>query len=266
MAHFTCVNATVEELRADAGRDARARDRQRAGAARRPARGARTRWTKTEGGLEYSRELVELIAAEYDFAIGAACFPETHIHAVDAESDLRYLKEKVDAGARFLITQLFFENELYYDFVAPGARDRHRRCRSCRGSCRSPTSARSRASRSCAAPSCRAPLVEQLELRADEPEAVAEFGVAYATLQCADLLGEGRAGHPLLHAEPLARRRARSSARCGSCARGSARAPPRRPERAQPGPSSRPRIASVPCVLSAISRPAASVALSAPSS
>ena len=38
-------------------------------------------WTKTEGGLEYSHELVELIASDYDFSIGAACFPETHIHA-----------------------------------------------------------------------------------------------------------------------------------------------------------------------------------------
>ena len=72
----------------------------------------------TEGGLQYSRELIELIRDEYDFAIGAACFPEVHIHAADAESDLRYLKEKVDAGARFLITQLFFDNQSYYDFVA----------------------------------------------------------------------------------------------------------------------------------------------------
>ena len=69
-------------------------------------------WTKTEGGLEYSRELVELIRADYPFAIGAACFPETHIHATSPEDDLRYLKEKVDAGADFLITQLFFDNAL----------------------------------------------------------------------------------------------------------------------------------------------------------
>jgi methylenetetrahydrofolate reductase (NADPH) len=75
-------------------------------------------WTATEGGLRYSRELVELIREEYDFSIGAACFPEGHIHATDAESDLRYTKEKVDAGARFLITQLFFDNAFYYDFVA----------------------------------------------------------------------------------------------------------------------------------------------------
>ena len=77
-----------------------------------------TEWTATAGGLEFSRELIELIRDEYDFAIGAACFPEVHIHATDAESDLRYLKEKVDAGARFLITQMFFDNQFYYDFVA----------------------------------------------------------------------------------------------------------------------------------------------------
>src|SRR5919106_957518 len=75
-------------------------------------------WIATDGGLRYSRELIELIRDEYDFAIGAACFPEVHIHASDAESDLRYLKEKVEAGARFLLTQPFFDNQVYYDFVA----------------------------------------------------------------------------------------------------------------------------------------------------
>ena len=70
------------------------------------------------GGLEYSRDLVSLIRADYPFAIGAACFPETHIHAASPEADLAYLAEKVAAGVDFLITQLFFDNELYFDFVA----------------------------------------------------------------------------------------------------------------------------------------------------
>ncbi|HYI17385.1 MAG TPA: methylenetetrahydrofolate reductase, partial [Solirubrobacteraceae bacterium] len=117
MAHFTCVGATTGELRAmlDTMRDAGIEN---VLALRGDPPKGQTEWTATEGGLEYSRELIELIRDEYDFAIGAACFPEVHIHAADAESDLRYLKEKVDAGARFLITQLFFDNQAYYDFVA----------------------------------------------------------------------------------------------------------------------------------------------------
>src|SRR3954451_12465366 len=110
MAHFTCVGATTEELRQmlDTRRDAGI---ETVLALRGDPPQGQTEWTATEGGLRYSRELIELIRDEYHFAIGAACFPEVHIHAPDAESDLRYLKEKVDAGARFLITQLLFENQ-----------------------------------------------------------------------------------------------------------------------------------------------------------
>src|SRR3954454_11378261 len=117
MAHFTCVGATVGELRAtlDLMRDSGIEN---VLALRGDPPAGQDEWTATDGGLSYSRELIEMIRAEYDFAIGAACFPEVHIHADSAESDLRYLKEKVDAGARFLITQLFFDNAVYYDFVA----------------------------------------------------------------------------------------------------------------------------------------------------
>jgi methylenetetrahydrofolate reductase (NADPH) len=118
MAHFTCVNATTGDLRAtlDRMRDAGIVN---VLALRGDPPQGETEWTATDGGLRYSRELIELIRDEYpEFAIGAACFPEVHIHAESPESDLRYLKEKVDAGARFLITQLFFDNGFYYDFVA----------------------------------------------------------------------------------------------------------------------------------------------------
>jgi methylenetetrahydrofolate reductase (NADPH) len=150
-------------------------------------------WTATEGGLEYSRELIELIREEYDFAIGAACFPEVHIHATSAEEDLRYCKAKVDAGARFLITQLFFDNAMYWDFVArareigidvpiiPGIMpvtnfDQIRRFTSMCGA------------------TIPDGLMRELGLRADQPDAVLDFGVAYATLQCADLLANGAPG------------------------------------------------------------------------
>ena len=96
-------------------------------------------WVKTDGGLEYSRELVELIRADYPFAIGAACFPETHIHAVSPEADVAYLAEKVDAGVDFLITQLFFDNASTSTSSPARARRASRR-RSSRASCRSPRS------------------------------------------------------------------------------------------------------------------------------
>ena len=192
MAHFTCVGATVDELRsmldrmADAGVD-------NVLALRGDPPPGEEEWTAAEGGLSYSRELVELIRAEYDFSIGAAAFPETHIHAESPETDLRYLKEKVDAGVGFLVTQLFFDNDDYFDFVAraraagievpiiPGIW---------------PITNSKQIARISKLIGSRLPagLLAELEARADQPEAVAEFGVAYATLQCADLLAKGAPG------------------------------------------------------------------------
>src|SRR5918999_2523792 len=192
MAHFTCVGATVAELRStlDLMRDAGIEN---VLALRGDPPPGQSEWTATEGGLEYSRELIELIREQYDFAIGAACFPEVHIHATSAEEDLRYCKEKVDAGARFLITQLFFDNAAYWDFVArareigidvpivPGIMpitnfDQIRRFTSMCGA------------------TIPDHLLRELGLRADQPDAVLDFGVAYATLQCADLLAKGAPG------------------------------------------------------------------------
>ena len=192
MAHFTCVGATVDELRAMLDRMAAAGVENVLALRGDPPPGE-DEWTATEGGLSYSRELVELIRAEYDFAIGAACFPETHIHAESPEADLRYLKEKVDAGVSFLITQLFFDNEDYFSFVAraraagievpiiPGIW---------------PITNYKQIARISSFIGSRLPdrVLRELEARAEQPEAVAEFGVAYATLQCADLLSRGAPG------------------------------------------------------------------------
>jgi methylenetetrahydrofolate reductase (NADPH) len=192
MAHFTCVGATTGELREmlDVMRDAGI---QNVLALRGDPPRGQTEWTATEGGLEYSRELIELIRDEYDFAIGAACFPEVHIHASDAESDLRYLKEKVDAGARFLITQLFFENQSYYDFVAR-ARDIGIDVPIIPGIW--PITNASQIKRVTEMCGAKLPgeLLRELELRADQPDAVKDIGVAYATLQCAELLANGAPG------------------------------------------------------------------------
>ena len=192
MAHFTCVGADVDELRQMLGliRDAGIAN---VLALRGDPPQGQTEWTPTEGGLHYSRELIELIRDEYDFAIGAACFPEVHIHATDAESDLRYLKEKVDAGARFLITQLFFDNGAYYDFVAR-ARDIGIDVPIIPGIMPiTDVNQIKRITGMCGA-SIPAELLHELDLRSDQPGAVSDLGVAHATLPCADLLANGAPG------------------------------------------------------------------------
>jgi methylenetetrahydrofolate reductase (NADPH) len=192
MAHFTCVGATVPELRATLD------EMQGAGidnvlALRGDPPAGEEEWVATEGGLEYSRELVELIAGDYPFAIGAACFPETHIHAESPEADLQHLVEKVGVGVHFLITQLFFDNSLYFAFlertraagievpIIPGIM---------------PITQVGQVERM--ASMCGATIPEELRrelhARGDDPEAVLDFGVAYATLQCAELLAAGAPG------------------------------------------------------------------------
>ena len=97
MAHFTCVGATVEQLRETLD-EMHAAGIDNVLALRGDPPAGQEAWTKTDGGLEYSRELVELISGDYPFAIGAACFPETHIHATSPEADVEYLREKVARG------------------------------------------------------------------------------------------------------------------------------------------------------------------------
>src|SRR4029077_5028644 len=74
-------------------------------------------WQPSPDGLAYASDLVGLLATEFGFSIGAACPPEKHPEAPDPATDLAYLRRKVDAGAEFLITQLFFDNASYFTFV-----------------------------------------------------------------------------------------------------------------------------------------------------
>jgi len=192
MAHFTCVDQTVEEIQTTLARMREAGIDNVLALRGDPPQG-QAEWTKTEGGLEYSHELVRLIRSDHPFTVGAACFPETHIHAASPEDDLRFLKEKVDAGVDFLITQMFFDNALYFDFVEraraigidvpiiPGIWPitNVAQIQKVTEMCGATISGEMRA---------------ELDARRDEPEAALDFGVAYATLQCAELLHHGAPG------------------------------------------------------------------------
>jgi methylenetetrahydrofolate reductase (NADPH) len=192
MAHFTCVGATTAELRATLDEiEAAGVDNVLALRGDPPA--GQDEWVQTDGGLLYSTELIALLEEHYGFAVGAAAFPEVHPQAESPESDIRFLKAKQDAGASFLITQLFYDNEFYFDFV-DRARDAGitvpiipgimpvinlRNIRRITELCKS---------------EIPEPFERQLEAREDDPQALQDLGVAYATLQCVDLLARGAPG------------------------------------------------------------------------
>jgi methylenetetrahydrofolate reductase (NADPH) len=192
MAHFTCVEQTVEEIAATLAR-MREAGIENVLALRGDPPAGQAEWVKTEGGLEYSHELVRMIRSDYSFSVGAACFPETHIHAVSPEDDLRYLKEKVDAGVDFLITQMFFHNDLYFDFVER-ARAAGIDVPIIPGIWPITNVAQIKKVTEMCAATIRPEFLAELDARRDEPEAVLDFGVAYATLQSAELLREGAPG------------------------------------------------------------------------
>src|SRR5436309_577158 len=114
MAHLSCVGEPVSRLREilDEIRDAGIEN---VLALRGDPPRGETEWTPHPQGLHGSPELIDLIGDE--FCVGGACFPEVHPEAPDLEHDLAFCKRKLDAGATFLITQLFFDNDLYFDFV-----------------------------------------------------------------------------------------------------------------------------------------------------
>jgi methylenetetrahydrofolate reductase (NADH) len=146
-----------------------------------------------EGGLSSAAELTAFIAERYEFSIGGACFPEVHPEAESREADLAYLKTKVDAGARFLITQLFFDNDAYFDFVA-AARERGIGVPIIPGVI--PIATYPQVARICdlCDASIPAELDQAMRELGGDAEAEALLGVAYAARQCEELLAAGAPG------------------------------------------------------------------------
>jgi methylenetetrahydrofolate reductase (NADPH) len=192
MAHFTCVGATVEDLHA-ALREMREAGIDNVLALRGDPPQGETEFTATEGGLSYGSELATLVADNYDFCVAGACYPEVHTDAPDRETDLRNLKAKVDAGAKVLITQLFFDNADYFRFV-DDARAGGIDVPIVPGIMPVLSVGQIKRMTSLCGASIPPPLEEALEARAEDPEAAAELGVAYSTLQCAELLAQGAPG------------------------------------------------------------------------
>lgn len=73
--------------------------------------------TTAKTDFSYAVDLIRFIRKHFNFSLSAACYPETHLEAKSAHDDLLYLKQKVDTGAEYLISQVFFENQRFYDFT-----------------------------------------------------------------------------------------------------------------------------------------------------
>jgi methylenetetrahydrofolate reductase (NADPH) len=194
LAHLTCVSHTREEVNGVVEK-IRALGCKNILALRGDPPGGVGEFQKTPGGFEFASELVKFIRAQGEFSIGVAGFPEGHYaNKIGKEDDWRHLKEKVEAGADFVLTQLFFDNADFYRFrdfvsvklgvrvpIVPGVVP----ILSATGIIAF--------TQKCGA-SIPAPLMVKLEALRDNDEAAAEFGIEFATKQCEDLLRNGAPG------------------------------------------------------------------------
>lgn len=192
MAHLTCVNATIADTTAVL-EQTRSLGIKNILALRGDPPAGSTEFVKVDGGFEYSFQLVRHIRAYGGSSIGVAGFPEGHIHCREGKhADWLRLKAKLDEGADFVITQLFFDSRHYFemrDFLAargvtapivPGIL---------------PILSASQIKRFTTLCGAELPaaLLSELDARGDD-DAVARFGIEYATRQCEELLREGAPG------------------------------------------------------------------------
>ncbi|MDR2621451.1 MAG: methylenetetrahydrofolate reductase [NAD(P)H] [Dysgonamonadaceae bacterium] len=146
-------------------------------------------------GFAHASELIERISTEFKntFSIGAGCYPEKHPEAENFEQDILHLKEKTDAGADFLITQLFFDNDIYFNFVNK-IRNAGIRCRIIPGII--PITSYSQIDRFIKLSNTKIPdiLMDKMESAKNNPKRLLCTGIDYAIEQCKKLIEGGAPG------------------------------------------------------------------------
>jgi methylenetetrahydrofolate reductase (NADPH) len=192
MAHLTCVGQTKEEIHGVLERLDRAGVDNVIALRGDPPRG-QSDFIPVEGGFNHSTDLIKHIRENFQFGIAAACYPEGHTEAPDLDTDLQYAKLKVEEGAEFLITQLFYDNKDFFEFVDRAQKiginvpiiagvlpilsaPQIRRFTALCGSKIPPE------------------LDQQLDKFAEDDNAVRELGIEYATQQVRDLWDSGVPG------------------------------------------------------------------------
>ena len=144
--------------------------------------------------MQYASDLLKFIKSRYDFCLGAAGYPETHMEAVSPEKDLDYLKLKVDEGAEYIIAQYFYDNQFFYDYldkiqakginvpVVPGVMPIYtvKMTENLANICGTTITEKVRS--------------DLNSLPADDKEGVIQYGIDLATEQCKDLVKHGVPG------------------------------------------------------------------------
>ncbi|MEI7798664.1 MAG: methylenetetrahydrofolate reductase [NAD(P)H] [Opitutaceae bacterium] len=196
MPHLTCVGHSRAELGATADQLHQAGFRNIMTLRGDPPKGD-TEFRPAPDGLSHASELVQLLKSRHaDFCLGVAGYPEKHPEALSLDLDLGHLRRKVDAGAAFITTQLFFDNSVYYRFVekcraagitvpiVPGimpvlSLKQVRRFTEMCGAHLPP------------------PLITRLEVAAENPDVVEMIGIDWALDQIRGLLANGAPGYHL---------------------------------------------------------------------
>jgi methylenetetrahydrofolate reductase (NADPH) len=192
MAHLTCVGSSRAELAAILDRLKRDGIENVLALRGDPPKGSE-RFRPPPDGFAHADALIAFIREHNDFCLGGAAFPEGHPESPGPESDLAYLKQKTEAGLDFLITQLFFDNRFYFDFIGrarragigvpiiPGIM---------------PITDVAQVERFTSLCGATIPprLRESLHAVESDSEAVLELGVDHATRQCLELLENGAPG------------------------------------------------------------------------
>ena len=203
MAHLTCVGHNSDEI-LNVLESIKKQNVDNVLALRGDPPAGEINFTKPNNGFGYAVELVQFICERFSFCIGVAGYPEGHPESSNREEDLFHLKKKVLAGASFIVTQLFFDNKYYFDFVAslrkigvdvpviPGIMPIVN------------LKQIKRFTKMCGA-TIPHDLMVRLEEVQDDPESVCQIGIDHAANQCRKLLMQGAPG---IHFYTLNRSRA----------------------------------------------------------
>lgn len=192
MAHYTCVNASRSKIEEDIKKLMELGVDNAMLLRGDPPKGQGA-FTPHPEGFAYASELIAFARNNFDICIGSAAYPEKHPEANSLDSDIANLKKKVDAGADFLVTQLFFNNNQYFEFAAK-ARNEGIDRRIIPGII--PITAYQQIKRftQMSGGSLPQALLDQMESYKDNSSKVYQIGMDYAIQQCRDLLIMGAPG------------------------------------------------------------------------